>query len=59
MADETRNDSRESQQDRPKRITLEGRRFGYITVPAEYAAKESERPEQSARRNTGERRRAS
>ena len=61
MADETRNDSDGQHPERPRRTTLTGRRFGYVSFPAEEIVEtttrraEPERP----RRDTAERRRAS
>jgi hypothetical protein len=56
MADQTLDDSTESQPDVPRRTTLKGRRFGYVNFPAEQLAEEPELTEwRSVRRDTGER----
>ena len=60
MSDEMRDDSEKQQEERPRRITLTGRRFGRVSFELQQS---DEPPEESmssgpARRTTGERRRA-
>ncbi len=61
MADEMRDDSQEQREERPKRITLSGRRHGRLSFEVEQPEEPAEDSAlyAPARRTTGERRRAS
>ena len=63
LADETRDETRDNQTERPKRITLTGRRFGRTSLNIGGETVELPEEEESLpsrpRRDTAERRRAS
>lgn len=59
MAEDTRDDSREQPNERPKRITLSGRRYGRIAFSDNEKENLEARPDYRPHRDTTERRQAS